>query len=576
MPSRRLCLKSVLDRSSVVRCALLVLLAIALVALAPGCVKVKDTITLNPDGSGSVEIETVCYVNELVQMSSMRYGYGRSTNDPYPPLAKRDASLLFPAKDFTVKTEQTRDQGQSTLVIRADFKDVNRLLASPYARAHSLWMALDPDGKTLTVKALSGLQYLPDLASLQKGSGRAVPENYSKKMQEQADKLRVDFALKLPAPVKAPGAVVDGNSASWTVDHAVIKDSAALAEAFRQTMTASCSAEALQFKPVSPVRLDLGSFADVLEGPVGPKAAPVDSAKVLAAAKIVPLRFQATRSYYFTDESSGNRDTAVLVALVTLPRSLAPLAWGKADVLEVADDTGANLLASKDDLRYNSWNNLGSYSSGRTDEKPDADVQHVVALPMKSPLPTAKALKQLRASLLMTYPGDEYVFKIKDAVEMPPLQEETEGRRVIRNYEDADKTLSHPSLDKFGFKITVSNVYYQPDSGPFSGGSTSITLQCSGSNALLRNVQVYDAKGKPCPTSFSNQGGDPDQENLYLTVMGHPDGPLSLSLLINGGPEGGSSVKLPISLRDVPIVPNEPPRSSTPAPVPAPDAPLVE
>jgi len=110
--------------------SLLLLLALC------GCFKTKDELTMNADGSGSVRLETrLLILSDTLQ----GLGMGKSMSEregpvSYPPTAEAEAKRWFPAKDFKMSAKEDRaEDGSSTLVITADFKDVNALLASPYA-----------------------------------------------------------------------------------------------------------------------------------------------------------------------------------------------------------------------------------------------------------------------------------------------------------------------------------------------------------------------------------------------------------------------------------------------------------
>src|ERR1039458_8246429 len=93
----------------------------------------------------------------------------------YPPVNESEARHFFPAKDFTLKVEQ-KDAGESkTLVVEASFKDINRLLASPYARAHQLALTTNQNG-TLWLQALSGGSALALAAQMKPGEEMGMME----------------------------------------------------------------------------------------------------------------------------------------------------------------------------------------------------------------------------------------------------------------------------------------------------------------------------------------------------------------------------------------------------------------
>ena len=525
--------------------------------LAAGCVRVKDTLTLNADGSGTVQIETT-YNPADMAMDVRRGGMFGSEGAPYPPLAQYEAEQLFPSGDFTVKVQQKKAEGnEKTAVVTASFKDVNRLLASPYAQAHSLWMEVDDAKKTLTVKALSGLQslaVLPEVLASEADMQREVAARM-KGMKERLEKMSVEFTVKMPDRATAEGAAVDGYSATWSADRAVIKDDAKFAAALRQTYVATCPSGLVKFKPVSPVRLDLWSFADLREGPMGEKPPEVDEAKVRAAAKFTPVSFQATRTFFLADEGYGQGNSATLNGIVTIPAELAPRSWGTVDVTEAVDDQGNSLLLGD---KARGYDRGGGYrGSGwmreRKPKEPPKEVRQTISMAMKPPMPAVKSLRRVQASVELRYPGTLSVVKMKDVVAKVEAAGKADAAdEVIEVPAEPVKPATEAKPDAFGLKLTVRSASYER-------GMTNLMVQrtvAPGKSAAIQAIQVFDAKGRAWPTSQRNMGGGDDDENLYVTVAGRPEAPLSLAMIVDGG---GAVVKVPIDLRNVPIEPNEPP-----------------
>jgi len=545
--------------SNAVRFACAVVLTFGLTGMIVGCVKVKDVLTLNADGSGSVDIETVSYLGDFAGGMDFSGEMLSSGQPPYPPIFPGAAKQLFPPEDFTVKVEQKKTAaGEPMTVVKATFKDVNRLLASPYAKAHSLWMGLD--AQKLTVKALTGLQTLSTVESMPNTEEFMGPGIRAKDIKEKMQKLHVDFAITLPAAPKAEGAVVDGNTATWTVDRAAINDAAKTAIALRTAMTASCAADAVKFKPVSPVRLDLAAFADLKEGPTGEKVPAMDTEKVRAAAKFAPLFFQSTRGFDLAGEGYHQESQASLMGVMVLPVTLAPQTWGRVELTEATDDQGASLVPKEKQNDYDRWGymNMGRrmYAGLGPDgkPKPQTEVRHVIAIPMKPPLPSVKALRQVQASIELRYPGIQHVIKVKSVVKTPPPPPEGKKAAVgvivgrqIEPQGNEETVLSHPKLDEFGVKLSINGVWSRM-------GTMSISLRRSGRGALLTDVQVFDAKGNPWPTFSHGMDGDADDYSTDITVTGQPEGPLSIALVVDAG---GPTVKVPIVLHDLPILPNE-------------------
>ena len=519
-------------------------LAVLLICLGAGCLRVKDTLHLNADGSGTVEIETVSYLPVAGGLEPYQYAFPGVGQVAYPPLTAEDAKRLFPEDVFTLQVEQKKTSGDETAtVVKATFKDVNRLLDSPYARAHSLWMGLDE--KTFTVKALTGLQILSNLDAMAEQDTTMVPIPM-KDLKQNRDKLHVEFTVKLPGAVKADRAAVKGNAATWTVDASVTKDPAKLGEALKAVMTASCPADVLRFKPVSPVRLDLWSFADLNEAPVDEKPRSVDAEKVRSAAKFVPLTFQCTRCFDLSGEGYGRGNSATLTGVITIPKTLAPQRWGAVQLSEVTDDQGRSLLPPQRGREFDRWRYA---SRGFFGEPPDAqhrtDARKMLSIPMNVPPPSARALRRLKATVELKYPGARHVIKLKDAVKKVPEPDADTAAQVRRVWSrmQPETALAHPKLQEFGLKIVISDV-------GFRFGTTTLAMNVTSENAVLTNLQVFDAKGRPWPTLFRGMG----EEYVHASVVGRPEGPLSLALLVDGG---GATVKFPIDLHDLAITPNE-------------------
>src|SRR5688572_14750908 len=91
--------------------------------LLSGCLQVKDELTIQPDGSGTVRLVTHTAVPEVMTgMLGMSSRFGGGTV-MYPPASETEARQFFPAKHFTVKVEQNDGDKGKTVVINAAFKD---------------------------------------------------------------------------------------------------------------------------------------------------------------------------------------------------------------------------------------------------------------------------------------------------------------------------------------------------------------------------------------------------------------------------------------------------------------------
>src|SRR5258706_5824385 len=95
-----------------------------------GCLDYTDKLTINPDGSGVVHIEVRTTLPvEMFEM--MGGGMPGADAISFPPMSKRGAAKVFPAKDFVLSFKQdSRDSETNHVVIDAKFKDIAALLNS--------------------------------------------------------------------------------------------------------------------------------------------------------------------------------------------------------------------------------------------------------------------------------------------------------------------------------------------------------------------------------------------------------------------------------------------------------------
>ena len=159
-----------------------------------GCIKTKDELTINADGSGSVRIETQAATPpELAGMMGASMGQmGGAVM--YPPVGEAEGRQFFPGKDFNVTVNQQKaDNGDVTTVIQADFKDINTLLASPYGRAHQLSVCLT--NGSLVVRGVSGMEAAAQLAGFKDDTGMAAAHDARAGRPPKAEKRD---ALRVP------------------------------------------------------------------------------------------------------------------------------------------------------------------------------------------------------------------------------------------------------------------------------------------------------------------------------------------------------------------------------------------
>ena len=512
-----------------------------------GCIKIKDELTLNADGSGSVKIETVTSLppDFAAVMAGGMGGMGDGVI--YPPVNEVEARKFFPAKDFTVTARQKKaDNGDVTNVIEVAFKDVNALLASPYGKAHQLTMKI-ADG-SLVVQGVSGMEAVARFAEMKPDSEMGfglVPGMAD--LQRKTNEMRAEFRVTLPETISSANGTREGKTAAWIVERAKCKDAADFAQQLGAVWEAKCPAANLKMTPVTPARLGLRPFAELAEGMADAGTA-VDTNKISAAAKFVPYGLSVTRSLDLTGEGSMRENAAVLVGAVTIPAELAPKKWGEPQISEVADAKGNNLKASgEDQIRSFAMRSRFSETEGDDSEEAatNAAAQHVVTLAFRPPDWKAAEIARIKGSISLQYFGGSQVVKLTNAIPAKWIIDQTKMEDgVLSGMDSSEKPLASPALSAIGLSLSMQM-------GMDQNGMTVLSLQTQGTQAALLDAQVFDASGRPWPTFLQQPnfgGGDESGASFQIMVAGKPQPPLSLAVLASGS---GSTVEVPILLEHV-------------------------
>jgi len=550
-------------------------LAVAAILAAAGCVKVKDHLTLSADGSGTVHLEAVSLLPQQAMAAAGRGGEGFSI---YPPTSPHELDALFPEKDFEVKEYFRLDETEGpALVADIKFKDVNKLIASDYGKAHSL--RLVREGGELVLKARTGVQAVGrfDLQAFAATAGEGPPPELMKGMTEASAKLAAEFKITMPAAVKVEGAgaTAEGSTAIWSADRATIKDAAAAAEAFDVILTVRCPDAGVTFKPVPVARLDLEPFKDLKDAKLT-EAAAVDIEKVKAAARFVPVMLRVTRSFNLAGEGFQSENSAVLTGAIVIPMALAPVHWGEAVLIEARDDRGTNLVPAKAEgyeyhYRQRMFSRSSSFPGVEGDEEepgaakklPDPDVLQELSFALNVPPPDAARIVLLKGSETLEYAGARHVVRLEGAIAKEVIPE-VGPNRMMMSLGSATKPLAAPKLEALGVKLTVS--------ASRGGGMTMVEIVTGLDASPVAEVQVFDAAGRPWPTlpaSIMNRGEDEGGSRRFF-VVGNPEGPLSLGLVLSAP---GKSLVLPIELRDIPMTRDaSAPPAAKPAETPKPDS----
>jgi hypothetical protein len=514
-------------------------LGLVLALTVGGCLKVKDRLTINADGSGSILLETESLLpagNDPMNVAGMAQEY----RTLYPPMDRYRLSQLLPDKDFTIKMLPRSGSGQG-LKIEATFKDINRLLESPYGKAHSLSMVRV--GGELFLTARTGLQaparmvdHMGEFMADEIKAGGGV------KTVEAAKKLAIEFTIVMPAVAKVgmsnpdfvAGAVASGNTVTWTVDYAKAKDAAEAAAAFDNILTVRCPDADVKFQPVDTPRLDLAFFKDLKDRQL--VAAPViDEAKVLAAAKVVPVRLEVTRSFDLAGSMRNRPQNSAQLSVVALvPKALAPRQFGMPVIKEARDDLGTNLILPEGGY-YRDYSDEWD-EEGQEGAKEEAEVIRQFQITLKTPPAKAKSIASIKASIDLQYPGAQHLVRLEGAIPKASL--------VAMPDEDRSRQadpIVNPRLKELGVEL-VSRVSVE-------NGVTRINLVVESKKADVTQVQVFDKDGRPWPT-ITNRANDGGSGQPRVLVAGRPEGPLSLAVVVQ---EDGPKVTLPIEIKGVPL-----------------------
>lgn len=520
-----------------------------------GCFQVQDELRLAPDGSGKVTLNLHSNLPEdLIGM--MGSGFGGGQGAPiYPPISESEARRFFPAKDFTLKVERKSADDGKTLVIEAAFKDINALLASPYGRAHQLSLKTNGSG-ALIVQGLSGGSTLAQAAQFKpegEMAGFEVPgiEDAQKKKNE----MRFEFRITLPNTVTAKNGTSEGKSVTWSVERAKCKDDDEFATKLAGVLEASCSVEGFKFTPITPPRLGLLPFNQLIDGKAATTAALPDTNKIVASVRFVPYVLNVTRTLDLSGEGSGQASQAQLTGAILMPAELAPQRWGQVK-LEEAQDAKGNSLMPKDETesmmsRITSYSSVSMRDDAQDEEqgetaprKETAEKPHIVSLNFKAPEWKIKTIAKIKGSVELQYLGGSEVIKLSNAVPANLVMDM--GKRSFSSFGSGSERgqISNGRLAELGLTCRVQMAMIQ-------SGMTILSLETGGGKAALVDAQVFDVDGRPWPTTLmqSESTGGEDR-SCQIMVAGKPKPPFSLALAVGGV---GASIGVPILVENVPV-----------------------
>jgi hypothetical protein len=532
------------------------LLGLLLLSLC-GCIKIKDELILNADGSGQVQLETVSSLPPEYAAGMGMAGQmgGAGGGLIYPPVNESEARKFFPRKDFNVTVHaQKAANGDVTNVVQAEFKNLSALLASPYGRAHQLSVSI-ADG-SLVVRALTGMEATARFAEITNNPAMGMDFGLAPALaglRNKTNNLRAEFRLTLPNAIASATAAHEGRTATWVVERAQSKDADDFARQLGAVCEARCPAAGLKMTPVTPVRLGLRPFAELAAG-VADAGAAVDTNKIAAAAKFVPYGLVVTRSLDLSGEGGAQESGAQLTGAVVVPPEFEPQKWGEPKLDEVVDAKG-NDLKPGEGGEGRAFARPWSSGLGGADEEDNESTnppQHVITISFRAPDWKVNEIARLKGSLTMQYYGGSQVVKLTNAIPTDWITDVSNlpgGMMGGRFDESTAKPINSAALAGLGLSLSAQTCVAQ-------SGLTMLTLQVQGQQAALTDAQVFDAGGRPWPTIFPPQGfgggggGDDDSESLEIIVAGKPKPPLSLAFVASGN---GAAAPVPILLEHVSI-----------------------
>jgi hypothetical protein len=531
------------------------LVAVCLAA-SGGCLKVKDHLTINPDGSGTVRIEVFSAVTPE-SLRGSRYSSWLSNLEQgdhviYPPLHAEHAEKLFPGKAFTVKATESEAGGNApTLVVEVAFKDVNTLIASPYGEAHAL--SLRRDGDVLRFAAHSG--FAGAVIASDADQMRYTARRHVHKKGDMA----AEFAVSLPSAITKSDGQTKGRTATWSLARADAKDDTAKEiQLFTRPLRAACPAQGIGFTPASPPRLGLFSFNELTAGPAQGMPKPPTRQQVTASARYQPHYAKSVRAFYLPgrgpdrDEHGGTRHAIQssgldVVGILTLPRAYAPNRWATPTIEEARDDLGTNLLANREaraaSSRRSTWDSLFRHDFGKptTDEE-----RHVLLFDLDAPPPEARRLAALRGAAQLEYFDNYQVIKLPTIIPLEWVRRLTPDRRWVGGVRGRNE-IESPLLERLGIRVRIITVEQRTSNDRAKQRSTRFWFSVTSRDAQVVAIQPYDARGRPWPKvqwagHFSSRV-DP----THFAFPVHAEPPYSLALLVSATTV---RMRVPVTLRE--------------------------
>jgi hypothetical protein len=177
-------------------------------------------------------------------------------------------------------------------------------------------------------------------------------------------------------------------------------------------------------------------------------------------------------------------------------------------------------------------------------QKQAIEKPHIITLNLKAPEWKIKEVAKIRGILELQYLGGSEVIKLSNAV--PASLVIDMSKRSSSNFSsDSERgQITDSRLTELGLSLRLQMAMVQ-------SGMTMLSLETSGGKTALVDAQVFDADGRPWPTTLmqSDSSGGEDRA-CQIMVAGKPKPPFSLAVAVGGV---GASISVPILVENVPV-----------------------
>ncbi|TVR45146.1 MAG: hypothetical protein EA402_04950 [Planctomycetota bacterium] len=507
-----------------------------------GCASVEDTLTIHADGSWSVELEVGSPMSQHQrQQALMAAGHLRrgETLPIYPPLTPQEARNLFPDQAVQISPQPPKHSEanlKARFVIRGE--QLSQLLDSPYAQQRQLRLEATEAGTELSYT--DPMQTIIGLLAIDPEAEQDQHMSWYSELLEGAIKHRQHWRstqrVILPggqspdAWASSADGVLSWELAGNAEDGSFDKD--------RFLMPRRARGDALEVEIPSPTtRLGQGAFADLPTGLAGGSAQAVDEEGLKAQARWLPQRLEVTRSFNYSGERQHRRDGTQFHALLLLPPQLEPSSWGELTINQALANDGSDVtVADRNFSRGHS-----SYFGGGRNRGPLENFAYHQYHSSFGVVPRgADGLSSIEVEATLTFPGAPHVVKAEHLI---PADEILEANHSAGRSWSSQDRVAFPGLDDYGIGLRYLRAERQQT-------GYQIEARLADSNGRIIGLQVFDAEGRPWPSMVNPY--QHSSSTLYYITLGHPQPPLSIALMVDGG---GAKITLSHTFTDLPLRP---------------------